>query len=165
MTPAAHRDALLAAHDAYQRARGSIDEWRAMEVALETYAEQAEARRPTRKFGGTVPPAARSFFRGLLAEHGMTVLDLARAPGVKNPPRLVTSQQRVLDEALLVMRSWPLSLPQLGALAHRDHSSVLVALRRAEARMAVDEVMRCRVARLIGGRGGEGDAEQRAVGG
>ncbi len=165
MSPAAHRDALQAAHEAYQSVRGSLEAWRAMEVALETYAEQAEARRPARKIGGTVPPSARAFFRGLLAEHGMTVLDLARKTGVKNPPRLVGSQQRVLDEALLVMQSWQLSLAQLGALAHRDHSSVLVALRRAEARMATDEVMRLRVARLIGERGNGDGERQAAVGG
>lgn len=129
------RASLESAAAAFCRAYGPLAGWQAMEVALEVYVDQSRKRR------SRVPVEAMAMFRALLSEHGMSRADLIQK-------RLPDHQQLVLDEALLVMRSWPVSLHVLGEMAHRDHSSVHTALGRARTRMAGDEVMRLRVARL-----------------
>ncbi len=157
MTPR-QQTASQAAHEAYQdaRSRRGMDGAQAFRVALRVYQSVIRDGSTDR----AVPVAARVMFLELVAPSGLTMGQLWRGG------RLRWSKQLAFDEALLVLREWPLPYAAIGSLVHRDHSSVMAAVRRARARMETDEVMRLRVARLTGEHGETGEAERRrAVGG
>lgn len=82
-----------------------------------------------------VPKLARALVDYVASSHGIHVDDLC---GADRRADLV----RVRDEAAWLLRSTGAPLKSIGrALGGRDHSTVLVAIRRFEARMKADDLL------------------------
>jgi chromosomal replication initiation ATPase DnaA len=81
------------------------------------------------------------------------VTALARFWGVR--PMAVVGPSRVADvlqaryEAAWVLRAMGLSYPVIGSILRRDHTSVLMAVRKMERLLATDDVRRARLRALV----------------
>lgn len=81
----------------------------------------------------TVMPPPRDALAEAAERHGV------RRPEIRGRSR-VARIVKARDEAALLMHQRGLSYPQIGArLGGRDHSTIIAAVRRAKARLAVEE--------------------------
>jgi chromosomal replication initiation ATPase DnaA len=73
-------------------------------------------------------------------EHQDLIADVARRHGVTVAEVLSTDRRRILvwarQEAAYLLRGQDLSYPQIGELLHRDHTTVIHAVRSYDARKA-----------------------------
>ncbi len=113
----------------------------------------AQLRRSTVAYTGRLPIELQAVVATVFKSHGIAMDRALRSH--------THSVARARDEAVwLVRRMRPeVSYTMLGAFLGRDHSSLITGIRRFEARMAADDLLRLRVERVAGVRSGQaGDA-------
>jgi chromosomal replication initiation ATPase DnaA len=139
--------------DLYDRLRTRVGSAAAMEQAIE-YAVEASKRHAIAAFASGIDPQAVALIEGVAQAHGHTL-------GALKTGHRYTWVVPVRDEAVYVARAVTgVSFPVLGRYFGKDSSSLVFGQRRFERRLAVDELLRLRVGRVVDAAKAAGEARE-----